>query len=202
MNSKCLISLLLGVSVLGHANTILTLDPPVQTMEVGSVTTVNVAITSNATLFGFQLDVLFPTFLNVLSDPEEQGFFLANGCCFSPGIADNTSGVISFIFDAIAGLDGLNGPDLLLTIPFTAIAPGTGEITLRNILLSDGNGAEVPIDAIGFSEVTVTPAPEPGSSVLIGIGIGAAALLSRHRQRGPSGERPDLAEQTPRRTYR
>jgi hypothetical protein len=163
-------------------------------MEVGSVTTVNVAITSDATLFGFQLDVSFPTFRNVLSDPEEQGFFLANGCCFSPGTVDNTSGVISFIFDAIAGPDGLNGPDLLLTIPFTAIAPGTGEIRLQNILLSDGNGAEVPIDAIGFSEVTVTPTPEPGSSVLIG--IGAAALLSWRRQRGPSGE------QTPRRTYR
>ena len=184
MKFKTTLLLLLGTAVSGWATTsFVAFNQPSVSVNVGDTFQLAVVLDTDAQVGAFSFDVVFPTFLQVLSDPSEQGFFLADGCCYSFTAIDNVGGAITGISDvSISGTD--TGIDPLVTIEFTAVAPGSDSITFQNVSLSDGDGNAISVDAVGVADVTSTT-PEPATWMMAA--LGAAILFvrcSRCREKG------------------
>ena len=183
--------LLLGTATSAWATTILVFDPAPVAVSVGDTFALNVdlldidGLSPASPVAGFSFDVVFPTFLQVVSAPVEEGFFLATGCCFFPGTIDNVNGVISGISDvSIFGAE--TGFDTLVQIEFTAIATGTGQIAFQNPGLTDPDANSISIDAanpadVVSSPVVSSPTPEPAAWSMAGLGIAIAIARNRRR---------------------
>ena len=180
IKSALLLFLLLGTAVSGRAATIFSFAPAPVTASVGDTFDLHVVVLfTQAPVGAFAFDVAFPAFLQVLSDPTEEGLFAATGCCFGWNSIDNVNGLISGLSDFSGVADF--GVDLLVDIPFTAVAVGTGQITFQNVSLSDSNGDAVAVDTLGTADVTVTPAPEPSTWGMAGVGVAIAAAWRKRR---------------------
>jgi hypothetical protein len=153
-------------------------------VNVGDSVTVevDVSLAPGETLFGFQMDVLFPSFLEA-DNVTELGYFASDGCCFFPGFIDNTGLDITFINDALSGSDLMTNSGALFNVTFTALAPGMDSVTVDPttvILLSDPNGDQLPVD-ISAGIVNATT-PEPSTALLLVGGAGLLALVRRRRK--------------------
>jgi len=181
MNLKSAFVLLLGTAVSGWATTsFVAFNQPSVTVNVGDTFELAVVLDTDAQVGAFSFDVIFPTFLQVLSDPAEQGFFLANGCCYSFTAIDNVGGAITGISDvSISGTD--TGIDPLVTIDFTAVGTGTDNITFQNVSLSDGDGNLINVDYVLPAEVTSTT-PEPATWMMAALGVPILLVLSRRNR--------------------
>jgi PEP-CTERM motif len=174
----------LATAALAGATTVISIDPSPTQVYVGEAFSLNVDISTDAEIAGFQFDVLFPTFLNVTGITEE-GYFAANGCCFSFDTPDNVNGDVTNVLDVIAGPADLTGNDTLVSIQFQAVGTGVGEVTLdpSTLILSDDDFNQIPVDTLNSADVTASAAPEPSSLTLAGA---AALLLAWRRVRGAS----------------
>jgi hypothetical protein len=176
---KTVFLLLLGTAVSGRATTLFFFDPPVPLVNVGDTFDLNVELITNVPVAAFAFDVAFPTFLQVLSAPVEEGFFLNNGCCYDPGTIDNVNGVISGIND-VSIVDSDTGTDTLVQIQFTAVAAGEGQISFPNVSLSDSDFNLISIDLLGAVNVDAIT-PEPATWAMAGLGI--AIVIARELRR-------------------
>jgi hypothetical protein len=135
------ISLLLASALCARATTTFSVGPSPALVNVGDMFTLDVSITdvsitTDATnLFGFQFDLLFPTFLNV-TGVTEQGFFFNNGCCFLYDAPDNSAGTVTNVLDASFGSPESTGTDTLVSFQFLVVGPGSGSVNLQNVLLA------------------------------------------------------------------
>ncbi len=170
---------LLGLLLCGaaaQASVILAVNPPDNTVNVGDSLTVNVDIDSDDRVFGFSMDIDYPTFLTY-EGMQEQGLFATDGCCF--GVLDtSTPGHLGFIYDALVGsYDPLSGPDTLFSINFTVNGAGSGEIAIdpSSVLISDDSLNQIPVQSITPATVTAAAAqvaaPEPSSFALMALAI-------------------------------
>jgi hypothetical protein len=169
----------LATEALAGAATVISIDPSPTQVYVGGAFSLDVDISTDAEIAGFQFDLLYPTFLNVTGVTEE-GYFAANGCCFSYDPPDNVNGDVTNVLDAIVGPTGLTGSDTLVSIQFEAVGTGTGEVSLNpsTLILSDDDFNQIPVDTLNSADVTASAAPEPSSLAL----AGAAALLLAWRR--------------------
>jgi hypothetical protein len=173
--------LVLGTAGSGWATTLFLFNTGSVSANVGDTFDLNVVLVSDTPVSAFAFDVAFPTYLQVLSAPVEEGFFLANGCCFDPGTIDNVNGVISGIND-VSIFDADGGADPVVQIQFTAVAVGSGQqISFQNVSLSDPNFDLIPIDALGTVNVDATPTPEPATWAMAGLGIAIVLVWNRRR---------------------
>lgn len=179
MTSKTVFLLLLGTAVSGWASTTFFFDTPVALASVGDTFDLNVDLITNVPVAAFAFDIVFPTFLQVLSAPVEEGFFLNNGCCFDPGTIDNVNGVISGIND-VSIFNSDTCIDTLVQIEFSAVAAGTGQISFQNVSLSDPGGNPISIDTAGVTNVDSTTS-EPATWIMAGLGI--AIVIARNLRR-------------------
>ena len=152
------------------------------TAGVGDSVTVevDVSLAPGETLFAYQADVLFPSFLEAES-VTEVGYFAADGCCFFPGLIDNTGLDITFIADSLSGNDLMVNSGPLFDITFTALAAGADSVTIDPatvILLSDNSGDQLPVDISGGTVTAV--APEPSTALLL---FGAAGWIAVRARR-------------------
>jgi hypothetical protein len=187
---KTLFLLLLGTASSGWAATVMIVGPTPISVNVGDTFEVSVSLldlqtdlTPPPVIAGFSFDVLFPTFLQVIAEPTESGFFSLAGCCFFGGFIDNTSGVISGIGDVSLFVGFTNFVDTLVHIQFLATGTGSGQITLENAGLTDPDGNAVSLDSATTADVSVTPpppAPEPATWSIMGLSA-AIAIASRRR---------------------
>ena len=185
---KMLLALLLGGSL--YAGAILSVEPSPGQVTVGSSFQMHITVSGAPDLVGFQMDVLFPSFLT-LTGVEEAGFFAENGTYWSPGTPG--TGVLAGVFD-VAGAPGIPDPDSLFTLFFTAAGPGSGEVLLGGILLVDSSFGDLPVDAVNAAAVTSSAVPEPGSWMLALTGVG---LYWFSRCRSPRVPRRATAEKRP-----
>jgi hypothetical protein len=170
MNLKSALLLFLGTAMSGWATTSFAIGPSPTSVNVGDTFTLGVVLvdfnidpTMEDQVSSFVFDVVYPTFLQVLTDPTEEGVFAAAGCCFSWNSIDNVNGVISALNDFSSVPD--SGIDVVLEIQFTAVATGSGQVTLQNVSLSDMDGNAIDFGGVTGGDVSATT-PEPGTFLL------------------------------------
>jgi hypothetical protein len=160
------------------AAVILSVSPSPVEVAPGSSFQLNVTLSGFPDIVGFQFDVSYPSFLN-LDTVTEGGFFAANGVTFSPGTAG--VGTVTGISDVLIS-PGVPDPDTLVILGFTATGPGSGVVSLDNIVLLDSTFSTAIVDQTDPAIVTVTSSadvPEPESWVLVLIGLGLLHVCHR-----------------------
>jgi hypothetical protein len=181
-----LVILLLTTAMSGWATTSFGIGPSPTSVNVGDTFTLSVVLvdfnpidpSAEDQVAAFAFDVVFPTFLQVLTDPTEDGLFATAGCCFSWSSIDNVGGVISGLNDFSFAPD--SGIDPVVDIQFTAVAAGSGQVTLQNVSLSDMDGNAIDFGGVIGGEVSATT-PEPDSWAMAGLGF--AILIAWNRRR-------------------
>lgn len=201
MVHRCLISILaltllvpLAAPIPGHA---ITLSAGSATVNVNDVFSIPIAVADVTNLTTFQFDLAFdPTIVRALAVNEGADFVNAataslGSTLFTPGVIDNTAGLISLVADAMVGLlgPGLSPSGVVATIDFQALAPGVSPLTLSNAfltendqVLSSANGDFV----VQNGQVTVrgqVPVPEPSTVALLAVGVAALAVRRWARRR-------------------
>jgi Cohesin domain/PEP-CTERM motif len=150
------------------------------TVNVNDIFSIDVHVADATDLTSWQFDLGYnPTFLQAQLVTE--GPFLASfgttlfpPTVFSPGIIDNTTGVISLVTNAFADLPPLpSGSGVLATIQFKALVSGTSPLILSNTFLnfSDSgftvaNGSVCVKGGLNCGGAV----PEPSSLWLLGLG--------------------------------
>jgi len=145
--------------------------------------TVGVELQAGESLTAYQMDILFPSFLEAES-VEELGYFAANGIFFSPGFIDNHLLTVSFIASALSGLDEMVTTGPLFRINFSALGPGSGTVTADplSVVLLDAQFLDLAFDIqSGNVEVAEAgaPVPEPSTLLLVFTAFGLLALKRR-----------------------
>jgi Cohesin domain len=193
INAIVLSSILVSLPVAtASAAVMLSISPPASFVSVGDVFSLDVNISGVTDLYALEFDVIFnPAILSAVSVTE--GSFLAMGgpTFFVPGGINNGSGQITDVGNLLLGLNGVSGAGSLVSITFSAIAPGNGSIELQSITLLDKDFASIGIDQVIHGAVTITPdnttIPEPASLAIWGVGALVAALgaCRRHHDSDP-----------------
>jgi hypothetical protein len=164
--------------------TVVSIQPPAQTINVGDTTTVDVQIDNVPDLFGVDLRLSFdPSIVKVVDsnplvpgDQIEPGPFLdiSGGKGFIvENSADNAAGTIIYAATLLSPAPAVNGSGVLIRITFEGLAEGTSQIKLDSVLLSDPKAEEVPATkqdgAISVEEeVPPTETPPTGNVVISG----------------------------------
>jgi len=184
MTRKILVLSVLALAAAQAAT--VSIEPSSLTVGVGSAFDLNVDISGVSDLFAFQFDVVFnPEVLSATSVIE--GAFLPSGgtTAFVPGTIDNVGGEISVTADSLVGaVPGVSGDGVLATLHFAALATGTSDISLSNIILLDSNlGTIDSTSADGSVTISLTRSPEPRSALTLLAGSLALFALFVRRQR-------------------
>lgn len=160
---------------------VLSIQPVSSTVGVGSTFAVDVNISGVTDLYDYQFDLSFnPAVLQATNVLE--GAFLSSGGAtyFIPGIIDNTDGNVTFNADTLlTAISGVSGDGTLAVFDFTAIAPGTSDLTILNnedLLLQDSTGATLSSTTTDGS--ATVPTPEPSSLMLLVTGLLVLAGLT------------------------
>lgn len=156
--------------------------------NVNDPVSVNVSVSNVTDLFAFEFDLIFDPSVLSAQSVTEGGYFLSNGVSFSPGTIDNTAGTISFIGDSLSGPGPGASDTLLVTALFTAIAPGSTQVSPENIILLDSNLSSIAAStSASMVNVSGVPTPEPDSLGLVGGMISVGLLAIRKRRCSASG---------------
>jgi len=121
-------------------------------------------------IFGYNVDAVFPAFLTFV-DADEEGYFLDNGV----GVSWDTPtgpGVVTNINDTISGPDGMTSEDDILRLNFLVTSAGEGTINLFDESLVDDNFDFLSVDpttAEGLStqDAPGSSTPEPATFLLM-----------------------------------
>ena len=161
--------------LLAFAISTVSIQPTVSTVDVGSFFDVFVDVSSVTDLYAFQFDIGFdPAILSAIGATE--GPFLPSGgtTFFIPGFIDNTAGTISFNADSLTSvISGVSGSGSIADIQFQALALGTSQIDLSNVLLLDSSLSDIAFNTVNASVDVISTAavPEPSTILLLGSGL-------------------------------
>jgi len=127
--------------------TIVSIQPPSQTVEVGDTFEISIYIEPSEPIIGANFDYLYfdETLIHANSVTFE-GYF--PGVTF-PGIPtiDNLNGEIRDCYELIVGSDSISTSGSWVTISFTAQQEfGTSPINLSGVIISDVNGSAAPLE--------------------------------------------------------
>jgi Cohesin domain/PEP-CTERM motif len=161
------------------------IQPANSTVGVGSFFDVFVDVSSVTDLYAFQFDIGFdPAILSAIGATE--GPFLPSGgtTFFIPGFIDNTAGTISFNADSLtSAISGVSGSGSIADIQFQALALGTSQIDLSNVLLLDSSLSDIAFNTANASVDVISTAAVPEPSTILLIGSGLIGLLGYGRKK-------------------
>lgn len=143
------------------------IQPLGQVVGNGSLLTVAVVAYNVSNLgayqFGLQFDPLIMSYVSAVNGPF-LGSTRRQVDCDPPGLS---SGVVRMVCRTLGSSpNGPSGDGVLATATFSAIREGVGLLDLRDLMLTDIRGVELPMDPpVGASVVVVPgPTPTPGPS--------------------------------------
>ncbi|MCA1957605.1 MAG: cohesin domain-containing protein [Nitrospira sp.] len=134
--------------------------------NVGDSVVLNVDVVDAVDLTSWQFNLSYdPTILH--ADLVTEGPFLssAGATLFSPGIIDNTTGLISLVTDSFVDLIPPSGSGVLATIQFTALNPGLSLVTMSNVFLNFTDSG------VSVTNGSIAVVPLPGTAGLMGVGL-------------------------------
>jgi general secretion pathway protein D len=198
-------AVVLALVVLGSAPTagaVITLTAGSAATSVNGVVSIPISVSDVTNLTAFQFDLAFdPSLLMALAVNEGADFVNAataggGATLFTPGVIDNTAGLITLVADAMVGVlgPGLAPSGVLATIDFQALMPGAPPLTLSNAFLTENDQVVSSANqdfGIQNGQVTVgggVPVPEPSAVALVAVGL--AVLAVRHWARRRTAPRP------------
>ncbi|WP_407358943.1 cohesin domain-containing protein [Microbacterium sp. LTA6] len=162
-------------------NLTITADRP--KVSVGETITVTVAAESLVDAYAYELTIGFDPALLALVDGSE--VFPVGGFS-SATLAD---GVLSAVATRLGTSPGLSGAQSLVTLTFTALAPGDAAVTLLSGTLVDSAGASADVEP-GADTSTVISGADDGGGTDPGSGGGTGGS-------GSNGSTPPPAETDP-----
>lgn len=149
---------------------------------VGDTFSINLNVADAVDLTSWQFDLRYdPTILRT-NTVMEGSFLSAFGATFfTPGVIDNTTGLISLVANSFVDFTPTpNGSGVLASIGFTALSGGTPALTASNVFLNfldsgftvtNGSVCVNGAAACGVGGgVAGTSVPEPGSLALLIVG--------------------------------
>jgi LysM repeat protein len=162
--------------------TIVLVDPPSQSVDVGQTVTVDIKVDTVTNLYGVDLRMTFDAAKLEAQDanPTMTGVQIAQGNFLDPGqgfmaenSVNNTTGEVRYVFALMAPAPAASGTGVLARITFLAKAEGTAVVAFTAITLSDNQAqpiATTPMDGsitvlppVGPTATpTPTPTVEPG----------------------------------------
>jgi Cohesin domain/PEP-CTERM motif len=185
----------LALLLLPQQGRALTFSVDSATVNVNDIFSINVHVADAVDLTSWQFDLGYnPTLLQAQLVTE--GPFLASfgttlfpPTVFTPGIINNSSGLISLVANAFADLPPLpSGSGVLARIQFKALTAGLSPLTLSGTYLNlDPNGFTVANGSVcvtGGTSCGGGAVPEPSSLWLMGLGAIAFWGMRRWSQDG------------------
>jgi LysM repeat protein len=149
--------------------TIVLVDPPSQSVDVGQTVSVDVKVDSVTNLYGLDVRLAFDAAKLEVQDANgsmagiqvEPGSFLNPAQGFmAENSADNTAGEVRYVFTLTAPAPAASGSGVLARITFRAKASGTAAITLSEVTLLDNQVQPIAATLMDGS-VTVLPVTGP-----------------------------------------
>ena len=139
--------------------TIVKVDPASQTLTIAGSFSVDVIVEDVTYMGADQLTLNFdPGAISVIS-VIEGGFLKSAGSTIGVGMEDidNVNGHVTFFYALVTSGIGVDGSGTLATISFTAdaSAEGTYDLELTEIVLGEGEGNEITVDAVFNGTVTI-----------------------------------------------
>jgi len=164
-----LLVMLVPLSPASAEATIVLVDPPSQSVDVGQTVSVNIKVDTVTDLYGVDIRLTFDAAKLEAQDAIDtmagiqisQGDFLDPAQGFmAQNIADNTTGEVRYVFALMAPASAVSGTGVLARITFRAKAEGTAAISLTSVTLSN-NQAEPIAATLMNGSITVLPAAGP-----------------------------------------
>lgn len=171
---------LLPLSPASANATIVMVDPPSQSVDVGQTVTVDIKVDAVTNLYGVDLRMTFDAAKLEAQDAIatmagvqiQQGNFLdpAQGFMAANSV-DNTTGAVQYVFALMAPAPAASGTGVLARITFRAKAQGTAAVAFTAVTLSDNQAQPITTTPMDGSitvlpptgpTATPTPTPVPG----------------------------------------
>lgn len=160
--------------------TSISVTPSALNVTVGQTFSVDVFISGVSDLYAFQFDMGYdPSVLSAGTISE--GAFLPQGglTLWDTGSINHSGGVIDDTFGSLQSIvPGVGGSGILASINFTALATGSSNISLFDIILLDSQIFDIDVSGVSSANILVsaqtTPdptIPEPATVVLLVIGL-------------------------------
>ena len=135
-------------------------------------------------LYAYQFDITFQPSVFNATVVSRSGFLATAGSTFfDAGLIDNTTGVISFVFESLIGPNfGASGAGTLARLRFNATGPrlSSGSFAITNFVAYDSalNAVDVRLQGLSVS----VPEPSALSLVLLAMGAGVFGVANRKRR--------------------
>jgi len=129
------------------AASVISVEPSHQNVLQGDIFTVNITVDpAGDEIMGAQYDLHFNNMLLNATDQVSGTFLSQDGAStmLVTNEINNTIGLVGY-GEMRMGVDyGVTAPGVLATVTFKAMEPGTGNLTLDNIIISDPLGGKIP----------------------------------------------------------
>lgn len=152
------------------------------TVNVGDTFSINFNVVDAIDLTSWQFDLAYnPTILQANLVTEGPFLSSAGTTFFTPGVIDNTTGLISLVSASFVDLTPPSGSGVLAHIDFTALSGGFSPLTASNVFLNSADSGFTVTNGSGGS----TSVPEPSSLVLVVLGaVGIWGVRRWHQGSG------------------
>ncbi len=141
-------------------NTVVKIDPASSNMRVGHPDTVDIVIENVENLGGFEFEIAYTGAIVQIAQSADVmlGSFLSSTgrTAFPVGpTIDNNSGSVVFAAASLGSQSGPTGSGVLAKIIWTPLSEGSSVLDLKDVIISDIQGGEIPADALD-GEINVT----------------------------------------------
>ena len=147
---SALVSILFIIALIplsAHAAPIISVEPSCQNVLQGDIFTVNITVDpAGDEVMGAQYDLYFSNMLLNATD-QVSGTFLSHDGASTMIITNeinNTLGLVGYGEMRMGVENGVLDPGVLATITFKALEPGTANLTLTNIIITDPLRVRIP----------------------------------------------------------